>query len=406
MGLICKPAIEIDDIVLEMDKQNPKGALDIMRTWGNIMPVVKIGEHILSVGELTYFELNVSLDKIPSFTMNISDKSLLVRRALRQNIDKCVIFIGWKDWYIKFNGIISNTYSEAGDEIITLNGILFNELLYNNIQKSYKEQNLTDILTDICKLSKMGLYVTDNEWINKTQKHVINTNLSNVEFFDFCVKKYTENLWCIDPLYHFHVGDITELRKRCDSNDYDKYTLDNVGKQHEETPIIFTSKIYRNEEENPEEANKIPVQFYTINSNFTQMYVNNPSKLYVQDEEHEIKSDSEKGIGSIFYNLYPGNNTDDNKGFFETSNPFYKERINKLIGGVLIEITLKNLLFEISPFDIVGFECYLPQNNGKPMELDKEHSGSKIVIGYSYFFESPNSQQNRFPSITQKIQMI
>ena len=252
----------------------------------------------------------------------------------------------------------------------------------------------------------MGLFVTDNKWINEQKEHILNVGLSEISFFDYCIKQYTENLWCVDPLYHFHVGDITELRKRCDSNDYDKYTLDNVGKQHEETPIIFTSKIYRDEEENPEEAAKIPVQFYTINSNFSKMYIENPSKMYINDEEHELTSEEKKGLGQKYFNTYPGNNTENNTGFFKHINPFYTERLNKLIGGVSIEITLKNLLFEISPFDIVGFECYLPQNNGKPMELDKEHSGSKIVIGYSYLFDSPTSQQNRFPSITQKIQMI
>lgn len=407
MGLICKPAIEVEDIVLEMDKQNEKGATDIIRTWGNIMPVVKIGEHILSVGELTYFDLNVRIGKIPYFTMIISDKSLLVRKELKQKIDKCVIFIGWENWYIKFNGIITNTFSEAGDELLTLNGKLYNELLYSiTNQKSYKDKNLTDIFKDICTESKMGLYITDNKWINNPKNHIINFGMSDLEFFDYCIKKFTENLWCIDPLYHFHVGDITELRKKCDLNEYDMYTLDNIGKQHEETPIIFTSQIYRNEEKYPEEAKKIPVQYYTINSNFTETFIDNPQKMYVNDEEHEILSDESIGLGTKFFNTYFGNNTEDNIGFYDSFYPFYKEKLNKLIGGVIIEITLKNLLFEISPFDIVGFDCYLPENNGKPMEIDKEHSGNKIVIGYSYFFESPSSQQDRLPSITQKIQMI
>lgn len=405
MALVCKPQIEVDEIVLEMDEQNEQGAKDIMRSWGNLMPVVKIGEHILSAGELTYFELNVGIGTVPKFTMSVYDQSLMIRKNLKDDIDKCVVFIGFKDWYIKFNGIIRNTYSEAGDEILTLSGELHNDLLYSvTDQKSYKEQNITDILTDVCSITKMGLYTTDNKWINTEQEQVINTGMRQIDFFDYCIEHYTENLWCIDPLYHFHIGDVEELRKRCESGDLDKYTLTNSGEQVSETPIIFTSKIYREDEE--KENEKIQVEFYTINSNFTDMLLRNHSKMYINDEEHEIVTDEARGLGMQFFNTYPGNGTEDNTGFVQKVNPLYEERVNKLIGGVLIELTLKNLLFEISPFDVVGFECYLPQNNGEPMKFDEEHSGNKIVIGYSYYFERPVSQRDRLPSITQKIQLI
>lgn len=405
MALVCKPQIEVDEIVLEMDEQNEQGAKDIMRSWGNLMPVIKIGEHVLSAGELTYFELNVGIGTVPKFTMSVYDQSLMIRKNLKDDIDKCVVFIGFKDWYIKFNGIIRNTYSEAGDEILTLSGELHNDLLYSATeQKSYKQQNITDILTDICSITKMGLYTTDNKWINTEQEQVINTGMHQIDFFEYCIEHFTENLWCIDPLYHFHIGDVEELRKRCESGDLDKYTLTNSGEQVPETPIIFTSKIYREDEE--KENEKIQVDFYTINSNFTDMLLRNHSQMYINDEEHEIVTDATRGLGTQFFNTYPGNGTDDNTGFVAKVNPLYEERVNKLIGGVLIELTLKNLLFEISPFDVVGFECYLPQNNGEPMKLDEEHSGNKIVIGYSYYFERPVSQRDRLPSITQKIQLI
>ena len=75
MALVCKPQIEVDEIVLEMDEQNEQGAKDIMRSWGNLMPVIKIGEHVLSAGELTYFELNVGIGTVPKFTMSVYDQS-------------------------------------------------------------------------------------------------------------------------------------------------------------------------------------------------------------------------------------------------------------------------------------------------------------------------------------------
>lgn len=405
MGLVCKPQIEVEDIVLEMDENNETGVRDITNTWGSIMPVVKIADRILSPGELRGFDLSVKINQIPQFIMSINDSSLLVRKSLKEDVDKCVIFIGFKDWYIKFNGIIRNTFSSAGDAMLTISGELYNELLFSLVEQyAYKEMSVTDILTDICNKTKMGLYVIENESLDSQPELIINPNKRPLNFFDWCIKNLTNNLWCIDPLYHFHVGDIDKLREKCNNNELDKFTLDNLGQQGEETDIIFTSNPYIQNDDGGEKDKQIRIDYYTINSNYTDMFVSNPSQFFVNDEEHEVSSNPERGLGKVFTNRFWGSGGEENPGFLNNNVPFYRERVNKLIGGNIIEITLKNLLFEISPFDVVRFDCYLPRQGNEALSLDEEHSGNKIVIGYSYSFDLNGDVE--FPQIHQKIELI
>ena len=94
---------------------------------------------------------------------------------------------------------------------------------------------------------------------------------------------------------------------------------------------------------------------------------------------------------------------------FQYLNPFYKDIINKSIGGNSIKLTMKNILFELTPFSIINLEIYLPKNSNREGEdkirLDEEHSGKKVVIGYSYNWQTKDEESD-FPTLTQEIEVI
>lgn len=405
MGLICKPQVKVDDITVEVDKDNKEGVRRILNTWGSTIPLIKIGDYFVNPSDTIAFSLNVSLNNIPSFTATINDANLQIRKALVPKIDKCIIFIGYKDWFIKFNGLVLTVQSEIGDPDIIISGCCWNEELYKTVQQSYVDLTMSDIVKDVAEKTKMGLFTVDNKWLTEKHDFILNPNKRYINFFDWCMKNYTENLWCVDPLYHFHVADITELRKKCESNTLDKYTLKQDGTQTEETDIIFNTYQYPKGSEQKdfdEDDKKLRVEYYTINTNFSEIFKDSSTNYFVNGTE-EIITDNTIGLGTNGTNTFAG--TGDDAGFVKHKFPFYSERINKLIGGTLIKISLKNIMFELSPFDVVGFECYLPSTDNKPQTKDEEHSGNKIVIGYSYTFDKA-TEDVRFPLITQTIDLI
>jgi hypothetical protein len=101
------------------------------------------------------------------------------------------------------------------------------------------------------------------------------------------------------------------------------------------------------------------------------------------------------GIGS--------NKTNTFFGFKKHKIPYYNDRINKLIGGNLITLTTKNIIFELTPLSTVGIEIYLPYVVGTDIKLDTEHSGKKIVLGYSINYKKKSDELNM---LTQTIKLI
>jgi hypothetical protein len=67
---------------------------------------------------------------------------------------------------------------------------------------------------------------------------------------------------------------------------------------------------------------------------------------------------------------------------------------------------MKNILFELLPFDVVNVEIFLPdsQSQNKAFRLDVEHSGNKVVIGYSILFQS--SENKETSTMTQTLDLI
>lgn len=396
MAVIVKPNITVDNIVLEANI-NDKDNIDLMiNEIGKSVPLVKIGDYVLNLSDTKEFTFGNRLNSLPIFSLTVNDEQYFIREALKNKIDKCVIFMGYKHWYIKFNGILDTEFSEVGDSHIELSGTLYNEKLYNVRQYSYKDKTIEDILKDICTQTSMGLFTFQNEFLSKQIDYSLMTGTRYIDYFDFIIQTYTNNFYMIDSHYFYHVGNIDAIRKQ----KYDKYSLNwKTGEQISETDIIFKS-IVRNVDDTKDITAdlKIPIEYYTFTTNFSQIY----KETYAEYEigfggngNTKISSNNSIGIGS--------NKTNSFNGFKSHKNPFYKDLINKQIGGNLIKIFSENVLFELSPFSVVGLEIYLPYRNGTDIRLDEEHSGKKVVLGSTIKFKKLSSTINK---LSQEIELI
>lgn len=396
MGLIIKPNVTVEDILIQLDTNAERDAGRIVNEWGKNIPVIKIGDYVLNIGDLENFSLKVALNCLPSFTMTVKDEQFKIRESLKNNIDKCVIFIGNKNWYIKFNGILDTTFSDAGDVSIFLTGKVYNEKLYAGYQKSHKGLSIVDIFSDICNMTSMGLFTVDNPDLNKVIDFSLMTGTRCIDYFDNIIKTYTRNLYSIDPFYHYHVVDIDRLR----GLSIDKYSLswktgDPLDSEHD----IILKSIVRDDKTVEGDEFKIPIKHYSIDTNFSDIH----TKTY-QNYNIGYGGDNPEVLLSSNQNLGIGDNkTNTFFGFEKHKNPFYTDVINKKIGGNLIKIYLESVILELLPFSIVNFECYLPLTNEKQMRLDEEHSGKKIVIGYTIDFERINKEFNK---MSQTIELI
>jgi len=396
MSIIIEPNIKVGQIEIQMDNNASDAANNIMTDWGRNIPIIKIGDYVLNTGDLREFSLQITLNSFPTFTITVDDTTYKIREALKNDIDKCIIFIGYQDWYIRFNGLLNTTYSSVGDSIIILNGQYYNENLYNGQQFSFKNMTVVDILKNICSKTKMGLFTYDNVDLKQELDYSLMTGTRYIDYFDSLIKTYTSNIYSIDCHSYIHVGDIETLRKQ----EVDKYSLDwSTGKKIDEQPIIFKS-INRsvdniNKPDGP--YYKIPIKYYTINSNFSQINketYNSYAIGFGGNGETEIKTSNLLGIGS--------NKTNSFIGFKKHKFPYYNDRINKSIGGNIITITTDNIIFELNPFSVVEVELYLANKNGKDFDKE-EHSGKKIVLGYSIDYKKTPRTLNK---LTQTIELI
>ena len=392
MGLILKPNIKVEDIKMEMDA-NSSNIPRVINEFGKNIPLVKIGNYVLNIGELKSLEIKVGLNSLPSFELTIDDSTYRIREALKKEIDKCVIFYGYKTWYIKFNGLITTIHSDAGDSHLDLNGIIFNDALFKTEQFSYRDKSPVDILTDVCKKTNMGLFTFDNLLLNQKIDYVINTEVRFIDFMTNTIQTYTDNIFSYDLFYHLHLGNIEAIRKE----QYDKYTLSPTGESISAQDIIFSSKS-RYYTEKVDDF-KLPINYYTLNSNFSKTFLQNASTYKVGipgQSQKELKSDSKVGYGNIGTNTFAG--------FATQKFPFYNNIVNKSLGNNIITIELKQLMFELSPLSIVGVEIYLQETGDKQFRLDYEHSGKKVVIGFSINYEK--SETGEINGLTQTIDLI
>jgi hypothetical protein len=396
MSVIVTPNIEVDNIELLLDDNNQYGADKFIGEQGRNIPVIKIGDYILNTGDLEQFELKVALNSLPTFSMTVNDELYVIRENLKNDIDKCVIFIGFKDWYIKFNGILNKTYSDVGDVSIELTGKVWNDKLYNTKQLIFKDLTVKDILKQLCEETSMGLFGIDNPDFNKTIEYSIMPNIKYIEFIESTIKKYTKNLFAFDCFYFLHVADIDKLK----SQPIDKYSLNwKDGISMPEKDIIFKSISRDGSDEESDDDFKIPIDYYSIDTNFTDVHGKTSNKYFLNSvgtQQTEIPSKDNLGIGESNDNTF--------FGFESLKFPFYNEIVNKKLAGNIIKIKTNTVIFELVPFSVVGLELYLPFNITRDIKLDEEHSGTKIVIGYTIEYNKSEDDSKSFMS--QTIEMI
>ena len=238
MPKLLDPKIDIEKIEISINTNDIDGAKSITDAWGPTIPVVKINDYVISLGDILSLSVDVKINTIPKFTIEIIDTKYKVRKALnKQKIDTAIIFIGNVEWYHKFNGIITNCISDAGDENITIIGSIYNPKLYDTVQKSYNNLSVIDIIKDICTSTNMGLFSFDNKALTNVLKNCINAGDRNINFFMELITKYTNNLWCFDTFYFLHVGDIKTIRNK----PVDTYTIRNNKKFDSPQPIIIST---------------------------------------------------------------------------------------------------------------------------------------------------------------------
>ena len=144
MGVVIQPNISVDNIILEANVNDKANVDRMINELGRNIPLVKIGDYVLNLGDTREFSFRCRLNSLSTFTLTVNDEQYYVREALKQKVDKCVVFFGYQKWYIKFNGILDTEFSEVGDSLIEITGTIYNEKLYQGKQHSYKDQSIVD----------------------------------------------------------------------------------------------------------------------------------------------------------------------------------------------------------------------------------------------------------------------
>ena len=385
MGKILEPNIKVEDIKIEADSDSEYSVNRMINEWGHAIPLVKIGDYVLQIGEVISCHVYLKLNELPSFEIQVRDDSYKIREALKKQIDKCVIFFGFRDWYVKFNGLITNVNSDSGELDLFMNGIFYQEPLYITKQKLWKETSVIDIIQDICTETKLGLFTFDNNDLNYVPDVVINPNKNNLNFTKELINRYTNNIFCYDTYGYLHIGDIESILKQ----PVDKYTISpKTGESIPETDFVFHTRKVNDYDEEKDDL-KIYADYYTIGTNFSlsQLLTSTKYSLLFDDSTvQDLKTDSEIGYGEKTENTFIG--------FSKHKFPFYTERVNKLLCGNLIKLKLRQVMYEIVPFSLVNLELYLPSSAelGKEPRLDEEHSGKHMVIGYSYDYDKQDDE--------------
>lgn len=397
MGKLLDSKIKVDKIEVPIDTDNESGAKSLINAWGPTIPVIKINGYVLGLGDVESYQINIKMNNIPSFILTVNDSKFKIRKALnKEKIDTAVIFIGNAEWYHKYNGLITNCISDAGDEKITITGIIYNPKLYNTIQKAYNDLSLTDIIKDICSMTDMGLFTFDNNSLANILTNCLNPGKRYIDFFVELITKYTNNLWCFDTFYYLHVGDIETIR----NSPIDTYTMRNGKKFDSPQPIkLITGTVYENIDYNTEIETKLHVNYYTINTNIGNSHINHYNKYELHDSVDNIKSLSvsdDIGIGNLTTNTF--------SRFSDKNFPFYQSRVNKEIAGKSINLEMADILYEIAPFQVIDLEVYVSAEDKNTIIIDTENSGKKIIIGYNFYFDK--TTENQKSNIRQSIEVI
>lgn len=430
MGKIIDPQITVEDIELSLDKNSDYVVNQKIEEIGHTIPVVKLKGYPLNMADLQMLDINVSMFNMPTFRMVLKDNNYKLQESLSNKEDRCVIFVGNKDFYVKFNGIITNV-STSYTGTINLSGIFYQKELFDYKQEGFVDTSVVDMLTKICKDTKLGLYTYDNKELETTPEYHLNPNTQQISFLSDIISTYTSNLWSIDTFGFLHVGDLNSILDK----PVDKYTLNpKTNEIIKEGPqdILLTfgrNRVKPEDETKDEEKYKYEIQAESIkietDFSLTKLQSTGIATVYTGNSSGRVL-ECNTNIG--IENSTETENTF--SGFFSNKYPLRDERINKLLYGNVITVKLQNYLVEIVPFTLVNLEIYYPQtadidtkelkenpdgtesidynsedNKEKASyRLDKTHSGKHFVAGYSYHYSK--NRRGEPEKITQDLILI
>ncbi len=397
MGKILDSKIEVENIEIQMDKENEFAADNIIGEWGYSMPIIKINNQVLDVGSIESLHVNVNMFDIPTFRFSIKDYNYAIQQKLSNQEDKCVIFIGNKNFYTKFNGIITQI-NTSNNNILHLSGIFYCKELFDYKQEGFADTSVIDMITKVCEDTNLGLYIYDNDDLQITPEYYLNPNTQQIKFISNILSTYTNNLWAIDTFGFLHVGNLESILQK----PVDKYSITPAKNEPlEDGPqdILITFNRHQDSDiDNPDEElykYAINADNVTINTDFslTKIQSTQTSAVYTGIGSGRILDNN--------FNIGIENSTETENtfsGFLLDKYPLNSERINKLLYGNTIKVSLAEYLIEIVPFTLVNLEIYYNQSanindteEDSNYRFDSIHSGKHFVAGYSYHYRKNKS---------------
>lgn len=417
MGKILDSKIYVEDIEIHLDKESEFAGNNILDEWGYSKPIVKINEFVIKPDSIKSLHVYVNMFDIPSFNIVIDDYNYQIQESLDNKEDKCVIFIGNKSFYTKFNGIITKIQT-SNNNVLNVSGIFYVKELFDYKQEGFVDTSVIDMLTKVCTDTNIGLFTYDNKDLLITPEYYLNPNTQQLTFLSNIISTYTNNLWAIDTFGYLHVGNLETIL----SKPIDKYSIDGTKREpFEEGPqdILITYNRHKSTDEEIEKKYKYEIcaEQMTINTDFslTKLQSTQSATVYTGSGSGRIL-DTNIAIG--IENSIETENTF--SGFLMDKYPLRNERINKMLYGNTIKLVLSNYLIEIVPFTLVNLEIFYDQSadlNTKEIKqnsdgsesidynsendiekasyrLDKIHSGKHFVAGYSYHYRKSNKNPN------------
>ena len=392
MGKILEPNIDVENIEIHLDEQNEFAADNVMGEWGFSMPLIKLNDTVLNIGDIEYLNIYVSMFDVPTFSFSVKDYNYRIQESLDNKEDKCVIFVGNKNFYTKFNGIITKI-NTSNNNTVHISGIFYLKELFEFKQEGFVDTSVVDMLTKVCTDTNLGLFTYENESLEITPEYYLNPNTQQISFLSNILSTFTNNLWAIDTFGFLHVGDLENILNK----PVDKYLINpETQKEIEEGPQDILITFNRHQKENIDTSEEDRYKFsinadnITISTDFSMTKVQSAqlSTVYTGLGSGRVIDDN---IDIGIENSIETENTF--SGFLLDKYPLRNEQINKMLYGNTIKVSLKNYLIEIVPFTLVDLEIYYDQsaNIDKTKEdsnyrLDTVHSGKHFVAGYSYHY--------------------
>lgn len=383
---IIDPNVEVPDIEVQIDTNIEEPVDNIIKHWGPRIPVVSVNDIAIPLGKVKSYSLSIGINRLPSFTLVINDNNQNFRDSLNDDIiDTCVIFIGEKRWYRKYQGVILNSYN-SGDSTI-LSGILYNPKFYETVQESFKNKTVKDVLTEMCSKMDMGLFLFEDNNTDLTKTfNSINPGTRRINYLLEYISKYTNNIICIDDSYFLHIGNIETMKNQ----EVDKFTIKNGRFFDEPKPIILTNLLFQ--DDTVEEFDNFQLVYNNINvdKNTGNSHIRYSKKYHLNSDILLPTLNSELGLGESYSNTF--------KPFEDRYSPYYKERLDRDMSGKTINLKMQDNLLEISPFQVIDLRVYKSDEvdaEGNSV-LDEKHSGKKIIIAYDESYSIENDSDNKY----------